>query len=342
VNKSILITGGAGFIGSNLFRYLAEYFSNYTFDILDSLTYAGDVNNLDDERYSSRLTFWHGDIRNAPLVEKLVSNADIIINLASETHVTRSIYDDKIFFETNVIGTDILVNAVLKNNNKLEKLIHVSTSEVYGTSGDEYKNEKHLLEPQNPYAASKVGADRLISSHKITHNIPAVIVRPFSQFGPRQHPEKAIPRFITSALLGEPLTIHGDGSNLRDYTYVDNLADALKKIILAKNDKVIGEVFNVGSGTCISILALTTLIKNYITSKTGIPVSVIFTKARSSGIEKCISDSSKIKKLLNWNLNISLEDGLKSTIDWYINNRTWWEHKIAMRHVSTETIKTKL
>lgn len=338
---NILITGGAGFIGSNLFRYLSDHFPNYTFDILDLLTYAGDINNLNTP-YSSRLTFWHGDIKNSSLIRKLVSNADIIINLAAETHVTRSIYDDKVFFETNVIGTDILVNAILQNGTKLKKLIHVSTSEVYGTTNYEYISENHILEPRNPYAASKVGADRLIYSHIITHNIPAIIVRPFNQFGLRQHPEKVIPRFITSALLEEPMTIYGDGSVSRDYMFVDNLSYALEKIILAENNKVVGEVFNIGSGTCISILSLATFIKNYITLKTNKKVSIIFIKDRPGEIKKYMADSSKIKKLLGWDIKISLEDGLKSTINWYIENFNWWKSKLSMRYTPAETANRKL
>ena len=337
---NILITGGAGFIGSNLFRYFASKYPKYIFEILDSLTYAGDLNNLTNTVYSDRLIFHHGDIRNVSLVENLVSKADIIINLAGETHVPRSVCDDKIFFETNVIGTDVLVNAIFKNDNQLKKLIHISTSEIYGSTGDIQIDENHILEPQNPYASSKVGADRLVSSHIITHRIPAVIVRPFNQFGFRQHPEKAIPRFITSALLGEPITIYGDGSDCRDYMFVDNLANALEKIIFA--DNLIGEVFNVGSESVISILNLAEFIKDYIELKTRIKVNISFTEGRMSQSQKCIANSSKLKKLLDWNLSISLEDGLRATIDWYIENPSWWKSKLAMRYVDTEKKKEKI
>ncbi len=223
--------------------------------MVDNLTYAGKVENLPhggfgDERYE----FWYGDVRNSELIGTLVSQSDVVVHMAAETHVTRSIFDNRLFFETDVMGTQAVANAVAKHRDSVERFIHVSTSEVYGTALTAVMDEDHPLRPLSPYASAKCGADRLVHSYHATYGIPAVIVRPFNNFGPRQHLEKVVPRFITSCLLDENLTVHGDGSAARDWLFVADNCEALDQLVHADHDAVDGRVFNIGSGRHISIL----------------------------------------------------------------------------------------
>ena len=223
--KTILITGGAGFIGSNFVRYLYSKYPNYRLIVLDALTYAGNVKNLPvdiNNGSDERLTFWYGNVRNAELVDTVVSQADVVMHFAAESHVTRSIYDNLLFFETDVLGTQAVANAVLKYRDKVERFIHISTSEVYGTAESDKMSEAHPLLPMSPYASAKCGADRLVYSYWQTYGIPAIIIRPFNNYGPYQHLEKVVPRFITSCILGEPITVHGDGAAARDFIYVQD------------------------------------------------------------------------------------------------------------------------
>src|SRR5258708_34344048 len=247
--KTILITGGAGFIGSNFVRYLYRNYPDYCLLVLDALTYAGNSQNSPDGALGTdRYEFWYGDVRNAELVDALVSRSDIVVHMAAETHVTRSIYDNKLFFETDVLGTQAVANAVAKYRDHVERFVHISTSEVYGTAVSAKMDEDHPLNPMSPYASAKAGADRLVYSYWATYKIPAIIVRPFNNFGPYQHLEKAVPRFITSCILGEPLRVHGDGSAARDWLYVDDHCKFLGTLLHVEREKVIGQTFNVGTG----------------------------------------------------------------------------------------------
>ncbi len=344
--KTILITGGVGFIGSNALAFLFKKYLDCRFIVLDVLTYAADIRNIPAEmRNDKRFVFWYGDVKNAKLVEHLVAQADIVLHFAAETHVTRSIFDDAIFFETDVIGTQRVANAVLNNRHRIEKFIHISTSEVYGTAVNPKMDEYHPLNPQSPYAAAKVGADRLVYSYITTYKIPAVIVRPFNMFGPKQHLEKLIPRFITSCILGEPLTVHGSGESSRDFTYVDDLVRALDMILSAPNGQVVGEVFNVGSGTHRSVNEIADTILRIMNTKgdkvkhTSYALNV---GDRPGQVFRHTADTSKIKRVVGWEPQISFEDGLKKTIDWYINNEDWWKDKIWMRCVPIETEEGKI
>ncbi|MBI3926746.1 MAG: GDP-mannose 4,6-dehydratase, partial [Armatimonadetes bacterium] len=225
--KTILVTGGAGFIGSNFVRYILDKYPEYRVVVLDLLTYAGNTDNLPQqyigsgtENGNARLVFWYGNVRNGELVDTLVSQCDMVVHFAAESHVTRSIYDNWIFFETDVMGTQVVSNAVLKYSDRVERLIHISTSEVYGTAETDLMDEEHALKPCSPYASAKAGADRLVYSYWATYDIPSVIIRPFNNYGPYQHLEKCVPRFITSCILGEPITVHGMGVAMRDWLYV--------------------------------------------------------------------------------------------------------------------------
>jgi len=329
--KKILITGAAGFIGSNLLEYLFKKYKNYQFTVLDALTYAGNLKNFPPQiKDSPRFRFIYDDIINASIVDKLVSESDIVIHCAAETHVTRSIYDNVKFFQTDVLGTQAVANAVYHHKGKVERFIHVSTCEVYGQAKSRKMDESHPLNPHSPYAAAKAGADRLVYSYYITYGIPAVILRPFNIYGPRQHLEKAIPRFITSAILNEPLTVHGTGQPERDYMYVDDLSAAIDLLIHAPLEKVKGEVFNVGSGKAISIITIAKLIAKYMKISDS---RIHFVKDRPGQVSTFACDFSKFSKLFGWKPKVSFEEGLKRTIDWYKKNPDVWKQQTWLRSV---------
>jgi dTDP-glucose 4,6-dehydratase len=296
--KKILITGAAGFIGSNVLEYLFNKYNGYKFTVLDALTYAGNLKNFPPHiKDDPRFRFIYDDITNASIVDKIISEVDIVIHCAAETHVTRSIYDNVKFFETDVLGTQAIANAVYNHKNKIERLIHISTCEVYGQGMTTKMDENHPLNPHSPYAAAKAGADRLVYSYYITYGIPAIILRPFNIYGARQHLEKAIPRFITSAILNEHLTVHGTGAPERDYMHVSDLSRAIDLLIHAPLKKVEGEVFNVGSGDAISILKIAKLISKYM----KIPQSQIhLVKDRPGQVSTFACNYNKFKKCLNW------------------------------------------
>jgi dTDP-glucose 4,6-dehydratase len=249
VVQSILITGGAGFIGSNFTRFLMTARPNVKVHVLDALTYAGNLDNFPDWVLDNvNFKFWYGNVCNPDIVNAVMEQVDTVIHFAAESHVARSIFDNTVFFQTDVLGTQTIANHVLKHRRRVRRFVHISTSEVYGTALTEPMDEKHALNPLSPYASAKCGADRLVYSYWATYAIPSVIVRPFNQFGPHQHLEKCIPRFITNALCGEPLTVHGDGSAARDWVFVDDTCHALLAAIEAPLDEVIGAGDQPGDG----------------------------------------------------------------------------------------------
>src|SRR5438105_10712449 len=248
----VLVTGGAGFISSNFIRHLLRA-TPYEVVSLDALTYAGNLENLADVMSHERLSLVRGDIRDADLVADVVSEVDVIVNAAAESHVEKSIERGGAeFVTTNVEGTRILLDAIRQT--PVERFILISSSEVYGTALADPMDEEHPLNPRSPYAATKAGADRLAYSYFVTYGLPIAIVRPFNNYGPRQHPEKVIPRFVTQAFRDEPLTIHGDGHASRDWLYVDDDAEAIEAIIEAPLENVAGEVLNVATGLDISVV----------------------------------------------------------------------------------------
>ena len=334
--NTILVTGGAGFIGGNFIRYWYKHHPQDRIIILDNLTYAGNPDNipLHMKNGDLRYQFWYGNICNGELVDSLVAKANIIVHFAAETHVPRSIYDNKIFYETDVLGTQTLATAVVKHYKTVERFIHISTSEVYGTSQYEPMDEKHPLDPCSPYASAKCGADRLIYSFIQTYRMPAIILRPFNQYGPYQHLEKVIPRFIVAALEDKPLTVHGDGSAKRDWLYVDDTIQRIEKVIEAPIEKVHGQVFNLGSGQSYSILE----IAEKIVSLLNKPESLIrYVGDRLGQVQNHLSSTMKAEDILNIKQGRPFEEGLKQTIDWYENNEMWWRRIEWMRCVKVMT-----
>jgi dTDP-glucose 4,6-dehydratase len=315
----VLVTGGAGFIPSNLIRHLLEH-TDHEVISLDALTYAGNLENLADVMSHERLSFVHGDIRDADLVREVVANVDVIVNAAAESHVEKSIEEGgSEFVTTNVVGTQILLDAI--RHTPVERFILISSSEVYGTAAYAPMDEAHPLEPRSPYAATKAGADRLAYSYHVTYDLPIVIVRPFNNYGPRQHPEKVVPRFITQALLDEPLTVHGDGHASRDWLYVDDDAEAIEALIEAPIERIAGEVVNVATGVDISV----TEIAGRVLEALGKPGSLKeHVPERPGQVDRHIGSTDKIARLTGWRARTTVDEGLERTIAWYRENEAWW------------------
>ena len=327
--KKLLITGGAGFIGSNFINYIHRCYPDYKILLLDALTYAGNLDNISSSLKSNcHFDFFHGNVTHPDIVNKLVSEADIVVHFAAESHVTRSIYDNAIFFETDVIGTQVVANAVV--NNPVELFVHISSSEVYGTSLTDPMDEEHPLNPMSPYAAAKAGADRLVYSYMKTYDLPAVIVRPFNNYGPCQHLEKAIPNFIVSALQNKSLTIHGNGKSSRDWMYVEDTCQALDKILHARRDKIIGQVINLGTGKDTSVID----IGKKILEKLEMPKTLIeHIEDRPGQVSRHISSTARSRELLDWQARTDLDAGLEKTVEFYKNNRQWWERFVWMKEL---------
>ncbi len=317
--KRVLVTGGAGFIPSNFIRHLL---TNTPYEVisLDALTYAGNVENLADVMSHERLSFVHGDICDAELVRDVVAEVDVIVNAAAESHVEKSILEGgSEFVRTNVEGTQILLDAI--RDAPVERFILISSSEVYGTAESDPMDEGHPLNPRSPYAATKAGADRLAYAYWVTYELPIVIVRPFNNYGPRQHPEKVVPRFVTQALEGEPLTIHGDGHASRDWLYVDDDAEAIEAIIETPLDRVAGEVLNVATGVDLPIVRIAELVLEALGRPPDLTVHL---PERLGQVDRHIGSTEKIERLCGWRARTRFEDGLERTVAWYRENEAWW------------------
>jgi dTDP-glucose 4,6-dehydratase len=317
--KRVLVTGGAGFISSGFVRHLLAA-TPYEVVSLDALTYAGNLENLADVMAHERLSFVHGDIRDKDLVRQLVGEVDVIVNAAAESHVEKSIEEGASeFVTTNVEGTQILLDAIRET--PVERFILISSSEVYGTAEYAPMDEEHPLNPRSPYAATKAGADRLVYSYFTTYDLPVVIVRPFNNYGPRQHPEKVIPRFITQALSDQPLTIHGDGHASRDWLYVDDDAEAIEAIIAADIDAIAGEVINVATGIDLSVSQIADAVLEALDKPDSLKSYV---DERLGQVDRHIGSTDKAERLVGWRARVSFEEGLARTVEWYRENDVWW------------------
>jgi dTDP-glucose 4,6-dehydratase len=315
----LLVTGGAGFIGSNFIRYILSQYPDYKIINLDKLTYAGNLDNLSDIEKNKNYTFIKSDITDQKLVENILSEKiDAILNFAAETHVDRSIYDPKAFVQTNLIGTQVLMDAAMKY--ETPKFIQISTDEVYGSLGEKGTfTEESNLAPNSPYSASKAAADLLCRSYFKTFDFPVIITRSCNNFGPYQFPEKLLPLFISNALSDNELPLYGDGLNIRDWIYVLDNCRAVD-LILHKGKK--GEIYNISSNNEMTNLEMTRLILR----KLGKSESLIkFVKDRPGHDRRYALDSSKLRKDLGWKPKYSFEEGINKTVDWYLGNKTWWE-----------------
>jgi len=334
--ETILITGGAGFIGSNFVDYLFKKHPDYFIIVLDALTYAGNPDNFNLLlKNDKRFEFWYGDVRNAEIVNSLVERSDYVVHFAAETHVARSIFDNRIFYETDVLGTQTVCNAILKNNSGIKKFIHISSSEVYGSAVEVPMTEDHPLLPASPYASAKAGADRMVYSYWKTYDIPAIIIRPFNNYGPHQHLEKVVPRFITSAILNEPLTIHGDGSSSRDWVYVGDHCKALDAVLQSSNGNIFGKVINIGTGIDIDVQTIAMKILQKMNKSLDL---IEYIQNRPGQVIRHIASIDTAKEMLNWEPETDFDAGLDWTIDWYASNQNWWEPLMWMRRI---TIKMK-
>lgn len=314
--KTILVTGGAGFIGSNLIHYLLENYSEIKIINLDKLTYAGNLDNLRDVETDPRYEFIQGDIRDRALVAKVMPKVQGIVHLAAETHVDRSILDAGEFILTDVFGTFVLLD-VARQIGQLEFFLHVSTDEVYGSRETGYFSEDDALNPSSPYAASKAGADRLAHAYWVTYRLPVIIVRPSNNYGPYQYPEKFIPLFITNALEGKTLPLYGTGENVRDWLFVEDHCRALELVV--KKGKI-GEVYNIGANNEIPNIK----VASQITQLLGKSEDLIkLVKDRPGHDQRYALDCQKIRKL-GWAPQISFEEGLQRTVEWYCQHEEWW------------------
>jgi len=321
----VLVTGGAGFIGSNFTKELLKD-KNYKVIVLDKLTYAGNLDNFPEEiKKNHRFEFIKGDIANRVMVQKVIKRVDAIINFAAETHIDRSIASIDPFVSTDFVGTYVLLDEFRKHPK--DRFIQISTSEVYGSAQTVPMSEDHPIAPQSPYAATKAGADRMAYSFYKTYHLPIVVIRPFNNYGPNQYPEKLIPFFIANALEDKPLYVYGSGKNTRDWVYVKDCTQALKKILEIDINKIKGEVFNLGSGKEYAVLEIANIILDYFYK----PKSLIRMIADRPGhVERLISGTKKVKQVLGWHTKTQFSKGIIETIKWYEQNQWWWQ-KIRKR-----------
>jgi dTDP-glucose 4,6-dehydratase len=313
--KTLLITGGAGFIGSNFIHFILKQYSHCKVINLDKLTYAGNLDNLRDVENDPRYEFIHGDIRDKDLVREIFSRVDGVVHFAAETHVDRSILDAGEFVLTDVYGSFVLFEAL--RNSEAEFFLHISTDEVYGSLDVGCFSEHDPLNPSSPYAASKAGADRLAYSYFVTHNLPIIIVRPSNNFGPYQYPEKFIPLFVTNAMEEKTLPLYGKGTNVRDWLFVKDHCQAIDCVIRGGKE---GEVYNIGADNEVENISVARQIVRLLEK----PESLItFVTDRLGHDKRYALDCQKINSL-GWNPESKFEDALETTVYWYKENEDWW------------------
>jgi len=322
--KRILVTGGAGFIGSNFINYILGKREDIFIVNLDKLTYAGNLQNLKDIENHPSYSFVKGDIVNDELVSYLFQKYEIthVINFAAESHVDRSILGSEIFFRTNVLGTNVL----LENSKRfgVEKFIQISTDEVYGSLGSEGQFEETTpLQPNSPYAASKAAADMMALAFHHTYHVPVVITRCSNNYGPYQFPEKLIPLMIINSLNNKKLPVYGDGLNVRDWIYV---VDHNKAVELVFDKGKVGEVYNVGANTEKPNIEIVKLLLKH-TGKTEELIEYV--KDRPGHDRRYAINSTKIKRELNWEAENTFENAIQDTINWYVKNEKWWKEIIS-------------
>jgi len=327
--KNILVTGGAGFIGSNFINYILNKRDDYFIVNLDKLTYAGNLENLKEVESKKNYTFIKGDIVNAELINFVFEKYKIkyVINFAAESHVDRSISGSEIFFRTNVIGTNVLLEAAKRFN--VERFLQISTDEVYGSLGSTgLFSEKTPIAPNSPYSASKASSDMMTMAFNHTYGLPTVITRCSNNYGPLQFPEKLIPLMILNAIQNKKLPVYGDGMNIRDWIYV---IDHNKAVELVFEKGKIGEVYNIGASNELpNIEIVKVILKNLNKSEELIQ----FVKDRPGHDKRYAIDSGKIQNELKWKPEFNFESAIVNTIEWYLKNKKWWERIISGEYQS--------
>jgi dTDP-glucose 4,6-dehydratase len=315
VPRRYLVTGGAGFIGSNFVRYVLEQEPDASVTNLDLLTYAGVKATVEELESNDQHTFVLGDIRDVDLVDRLVADHDVVVHFAAESHVDRSIEGPSVFLETNVVGTGVLIDAARRHN--LNRFIHVSTDEVYGSVEEGFAPEGAVLEPSSPYSASKAGSDLLVQSYAVTFGYQAIVTRCTNNYGPYQFPEKVIPLFVTNLLDGKPVPLYGDGRNERDWLYVRDHCAAIHMLV---DEGTPGETYNIGANAQLSNLELTRRIlaafdrdESWVERVTDRPGHDL----------RYAVDSSKLRAL-GWSPEHSFDEWLDETIAWYRRREDWW------------------
>jgi len=312
----LLITGGAGFIGSNFVRFMLKKYPDYKITNLDKLTYAGNADNLKDVEDNDNYRFIEGDICDSLLVADIMPGHDVVINFAAESHVDRSITNPDEFVQTNVLGVNNLLNIAQKNN--IERFIQIGTDEVYGSrEAGEFK-ETDMLEPSSPYSASKAGGDLIALSYFITYKFPVIVTRSSNNFGPYQYPEKLIPLFVTNALEDKPVGVYGDGKQQRDWLYVEENCRGVD-IVLHKGKE--GEIYNIGAGNQQENIDITKRILKGLGKSEDL---IKYVDDRLGHDFRYAIDVSKAREL-GWELEQDFEKSLEDTIEWYKQNQDWWQ-----------------
>jgi len=314
--KTYLVTGGAGFIGSNYIHFLLRNRDDVRVINLDKLTYAGNLKNLLDVEKDDRYEFVHGDICNRELVDTLIQKCDVIVNFAAESHVDRSIGAPDDFIKTDIFGAFVLLESARSHG--IEKFIQISTDEVYGSIENGSFREDDPLMPSSPYSASKAGADRLAYSYYVTYDLPVIITRCSNNYGPFQYPEKLIPLFVTNAMDDKKLPIYGDGKNVRDWIFVDDHCSAIELLI---EKGVNGEIYNIGAGNEENNLHITKTILDVLNKSDDLMTFV----TDRPGHDRRYSVTTEKLRTLGWKPGHDFESAMKKTIAWYVENRWWWE-----------------
>jgi dTDP-glucose 4,6-dehydratase len=341
MNKKLLVTGGAGFIGSALIRYVLANTSYHIINV-DKLTYAGNLESLPDSEKNSRYTFEHVDICDKASLESIFvkHNPDAVLHLAAESHVDRSIDDPGAFIHTNVVGTFTLLDVARhywrEKNNPDFRFLHVSTDEVYGSLGETgYFSETTPYDPRSPYSSSKAASDHLVKAWFHTYGLPVIVTNCSNNYGPYQFPEKLIPTVILKSLRGEAIPVYGDGGAIRDWLYVD---DHVRAILAALDKGRVGETYNIGTNaektTVQMVEAITTLLDELVAQSPHKPHKSLmkFVTDRPGHDRRYAVDASKIKSELGWSPQESFESGMRKTVQWYLDNQEWCERILSGKY----------
>jgi dTDP-glucose 4,6-dehydratase len=313
-----LVTGGAGFIGSNFVHHIHRRYPDARITVLDKLTYAGNLANLEAVKDAPGYRFVRGDICDPAVVAGAMVGADVVVNFAAETHVDRSIEDASSFVLTDTYGVYVLLEEARRVG--VRRFVQISTDEVYGEIMGDAADEESPLHARNPYAASKIGGDRLAYAYAVTHGVPAVVTRCSNNYGPFQYPEKLIPLFVTNALEDKPLPVYGSGKNTRDWIHVEDHCRALVAIL--ESDDVEGETFNIAGGNERTVLEITGLILDRLKK----PASLLEHVTDRVGHDRRYAiDAARLEKKTGFKPKVEFKSGIEATIDWYVANRPWWD-----------------